>query len=158
MSTWVKFTPAQAYGDTLHTIISHGYTLSPDAEVMLRIYNGYYSTGSWNGASGYGVTVPIPFTDYNNWVHLTAEYDGSKWMLYDGAALLGSSPAPYGALNVNADWMIGSSTQASDPRYFNGLIDDARIDARALSPQEIMAQSQPLISGPTTIVEGQPIR
>lgn len=76
-STWIK--PEAVNG--IRNIVAHGYATNPKGEVFLRINNGQYQVGSWNGAN-HIATAAIPSADIGQWVHLAGVYDGSAWRLY----------------------------------------------------------------------------
>jgi fibronectin type 3 domain-containing protein/anti-sigma regulatory factor (Ser/Thr protein kinase) len=140
IAAWVK--PEATSG--LRNIVSHGYTLSPNAEVILRINASKYEVGSWNG-TGFGATASIPAGDVNNWVHLVGVYDGAAWRLYRNGAQVSSSNATTGAVTVNGNWAIGSRGTGTE-RFFQGCIDDVRIYSRNLSVSEIQALANGTLS------------
>ena len=132
VQAWVRSTgPSTGY----HNIVAHGFVLEPAGEVYLRILNGNYQVGSWNGTD-HVVSVPVPAADNGTWVHLTGVYDGTSWNLYRNGLLLGSSIDPTGAVEVAAGWAVGTTADGDD-RFFTGDIDDIRIWNRPLGPQEI---------------------
>ena len=122
--------------DGIRDIVTHGYTLTPSAEVYLRIANGNYQVGSWNGTD-HVAAVPVPAGDVGTWVHLAGVYDGSAWHLYRNGSLLASSTDPVGAVAVGGGWTIGGS-QVND-RPFLGDIDEVRIWNAGLSAVSIAA-------------------
>jgi len=69
------------------------------------------------------------------WHHIFATFDGSILKVYVDKILEGTSPSftstDYGA----SSWLIGKFR--GNAEYFNGLINDARIYNRAISPDEI---------------------
>jgi hypothetical protein len=71
IEAWVNFEAT----DGIRNIVAHGYTLSPDAEVFMRINNGQYEVGSWDGVS-HKATYVVPPEDIGNWVYLVGTYDG----------------------------------------------------------------------------------
>jgi uncharacterized membrane protein YgcG len=77
LEAWVRVVVTNG----LQNIIAHGYTLSPDREVFLRVGNGDYQIGSYNGATHFA-SAPIPSEDVGRWVHLAGSYDGTTWRLY----------------------------------------------------------------------------
>ena len=116
-------------------IVVRGFSTSPQGEVYLRIANGEYQIGSWNGTD-HVAAVPVPAGDVGTWVHLAGVYDGSAWHLYRNGLLLASGADPVGAVEVAAGWAVGT-TAAGNDRFFTGDIDDIRIWNRPLGPQEI---------------------
>ena len=77
LQAWIKPTAT----DGLRDIVAHGYSSSPAGEVYLRIANGQYQVGSWNGADHF-TTAAMPPGDLGRWVHLCGVYDGSAWVIY----------------------------------------------------------------------------
>ena len=133
MCAWVR--PESVQGT--QNILAHGYTLKPDREVLLRIFNGMYEVGSWVGEdNSYGAVLFIPPGDVGQWVHLAGSYDGVNWSLYRNGVLMNQQPQPVGTVPVPADWAIGARSGGTE-RFFKGMIDDVRIYNVALSPQQI---------------------
>jgi Ca2+-binding RTX toxin-like protein len=125
--------------DGLRNIISHGFTLSPGAEVVLRIFSGRYEVGSWNG-TGYFTSYEIPKEDIGTWVHLAGVYNtqAKTWTLYRNGVMLSSTPSNVGALTVNSNWAIGARGTGTE-RFFSGDIDEVRIWNKARTQTEIQA-------------------
>ena len=133
LAAWIK--PVSSQG--VQNIIAHGYTAHPQAEVALRIFNGYYQVGSWDGIP-HGVAMAVPPEDLNRWVHLAGVYDGTNWVLYRQGRKAASQADATGAVTVDADWAIGARGGGGE-RYFHGLIDEARIYDRPLALHTIRA-------------------
>ena len=133
LAAWIK---PQATDD-MRTIIGHGFTVSPNGQVVLQIVDGRYGVGSWNG-SGIGAYLPVPAGDIGNWVHLAGVYTGTTWILYRNGVQVSNNVEPLGSIQVNANWAIGANG-GGDSRFFNGLIDEVRVYNRALSESEIVA-------------------
>ena len=72
LEAWVG---AQAH-DGIRDIVARGYVFAPDGEVFLRINDGRYEVGSWDGQD-HLASCPIPADDLGGWVHLAGTYDGS---------------------------------------------------------------------------------
>jgi len=130
LSAWIK--PQATNG--LRNIVAHGHAFSPNGEVFLRIANGNYQVGSWNGSNHFSST-PIPAEDVGVWVHLTGVYDGTDWRLYRNGVEVASAQDSVGAVTVNGDWAVGARGTGTQ-RFFQGQIDDVRIYPRGLSPEE----------------------
>ncbi|MGH7214909.1 MAG: LamG domain-containing protein, partial [Tepidisphaeraceae bacterium] len=131
MAGWVKFDTTQG----LRTVVSHGYSASPVAETFLRIADGKYEVGSWNGAA-HIASAPIASGDVGQWVHLTGTFDGSSWRLYRNGQLIATKATPVGALaNPSVGWGIGAAGNAR--HFFKGAIDDLHVFDRALSAAEV---------------------
>lgn len=121
--------------DGTQSVLSHGYTLSPQGEVAIRIVNGNYQIGSWDGVR-YAAMAAAPVADLNSWVHLAGTYDGTTWRLYRNGVEIAAQPANTGSLLVNAGWAIGGRADGGD-RFFQGAIDDVLIYNVALTPDQI---------------------
>ena len=141
IEAWVK--PETTRG--FQNIVAHGYTGSPAREVILRIGNGRYEVGSWNGAN-HITSFPVPKGDLGNWVHLAGVYDGSSWRLYRNGVEVSAIRSTTGAVKVNQNWAIGARGNGAE-RFFQGQIADIRIWNRARSPQEIQAEMNRELSG-----------
>ena len=79
--------------DGLRDVFGHGYVSNPAGEVVLRIQNGSYYVGAYDGHD-HGVAAPMPATDRKTWVHLAGVYDGSAWRLYRNGVLVGKRRRP----------------------------------------------------------------
>ena len=124
LEAWIKPQSTTGYQD----IIAHGYQLLPNyAEDFLRINNGYYQVGSWNGNTAMA-QAPIPAGDVGQWDFLAGVYDGTQWLIYVNGELAGTSgPTTQGALPVSmTNWAIGAEGGGTG-RFFQGEIDDVSI-------------------------------
>lgn len=130
LAAWVR--PGDRKQD-YRNIVSHG--LGP-RETMLRIAQGGYQVGTWDGKMHYA-TSKIPAGDLDQWVHLAGTYDGAAWKLYRNGRLIQTTQDPVGAVEVEGDWTIGCHQKGFD-RCFGGDIDDVRIYQRALSADEVL--------------------
>ncbi len=137
--------------DGIRNIVAHGFAAS---EVYLRLIDGNYEIGSWNGPD-HKVTMPIPPEDKTgaNWVHLAGVYDGSAWKIYRNGKLGNARAEATGALQVNANWAIGSRGGAAE-RLFQGAIDEVRIWKRGRSEAEIEADMFRQLGGNETDLVG----
>ncbi len=136
----------------LQDIMAHGYQTYPnDAEDFLRIDNGYYQVGSWNGNNAFA-QVAIPAGDIGQWVNLAGVYNGSEWILYrDGVQVATSGSTSQGALPVsNTDWAIGAAGTGNQ-RFFDGEIDDVSIWNVGLSAATVRSA---MVAAPTAIDSG----
>ncbi len=146
ISAWVKVVSTGGLQD----IVAHGYVSGPDTEDFLRIYNGQYQVGSWDG-TGHLASAGIPATDAGSWVQLTGVYDGTAWKLYDNGVLLNSTADATGAVAVDAGWAIGSRGGGSDDqRNFLGDIGQVQIFNQALTPAQVAQMSTPNSAGVVT--------
>jgi hypothetical protein len=130
IEAWIRPTAV----DGVRDVVARGYTHQPEAEVFLRIVDGSYQVGSWNGTE-HLVKVPIPAGDPTTWVHLAGTHDGVRWQLYRNGTLVGQVEDPTGAVPVTAGWTVGTS--AAGDRRFAGDIDDVRIWSGARTAVEI---------------------
>jgi hypothetical protein len=129
--------------DGIRNIVAHGHQVSPNGEVFLRINNGRYEVGSWDGLN-YLTRVSIPPEDLGRWVHLAGVYDGQRWQLYRNGQLVSQTPANKGAMTFDANWAIGARGTGTE-RFFKGQIDEVRIWNRHRLGAEIQAdRSTPL--------------
>ncbi|GAA1280508.1 hypothetical protein Psi02_67520 [Planotetraspora silvatica] len=130
-----------------HTIVGRGYTLDPRAEVVLRILDGMYQVGSWDGTD-HMVSVPVDPQDLGTWVHLAGVYDGAAqtWHLYRNGVRVGSQAAAVGAIEVPAGWSIGASADGED-RFFVGGIDEIRLWKHARTALEIAGGVRTRLTG-----------
>jgi hypothetical protein len=165
IAAWVFNTNSTGTTD----IVAHGYTTSPSAEVYLRIVDGRYDCGCWNGTGSYLANFTPSVSDVNSWVQLTCTYDGAAWNLYRNGTLVNSSTTANGSMTVTDNWAIGARG-AGDQRFFSGNIDDVRIYNRALTATEAAAigggglpgttlgtqtlTGNPIIAGDLTIASG----
>jgi hypothetical protein len=133
IAAWVK--PEMTTG--IQNIVAHGYAIAPKGEVFMRITNGYYETGSWDGTDHF-LTYPVPTEDIGQWVYLVSVYDGSAWRLYRNGLEVSSRSDDTGSVSVHGRWAIGANG-AGTTRFFQGTIDEIAIYARALSSAEIEA-------------------
>ena len=82
----------------------------------------------------------------NRWSHVALTYDGTALRLYENATQVSSRPVT-GSIRRTTDplWIGGSHPYGE---YFHGLIDEARVYDRALSPSEIRAEMSTPIRNP----------
>jgi hypothetical protein len=137
LSAWIKLdaTAAGSPDDGFRSIIEHGYSKSPNAEVFLRLSGGSYEVGTWNNLSSFA-TSNTAANDLGVWVHVGGVYDGRAWRFYRKGQLENTRNDSVGTLLVPAPWAIGA-TSVDDVRHFSGSIDDVRIYNRALTDAEM---------------------
>lgn len=121
--------------DGFRNIVARGYTLSPPGELLLRINNGSYQFGAWNGTD-FSTSVPVPPSDVGTWVHLAGVYDGSQWRLYRNGEQVASTPSNTGVFHIEAPWAIGARGGGTE-RFFLGDIRDVSIWDIARTQEEI---------------------
>ncbi|HEY4991480.1 MAG TPA: LamG domain-containing protein, partial [Nakamurella sp.] len=112
-----------------------------------RIYNGSYQMGIYTNTPTTDpvISLQVPTTDLNTWVHLAASYDGTAWHLYRNGVLAGSTTNPTGAINVNGGWTIGNSLFGDRP--FTGDLDEVRIWNIGRSAADIAAGMNTPLAG-----------
>lgn len=138
--------------DINRNIVAHGYGGSPTNEVYLRTANnGQYEIGSYieNDLNTGRAEYVIPPADQGSWVYLVGLYNGSAWKLYRNGMEVASQQIVTGAIQVNANWVIGASGYGTS-RFFTGAIDEVRIYDRALSASEVQELYQ--IPEPATLL------
>ncbi len=145
--------------DNLRNIIAHGFL--NNGEVFLRINEGKYEAGYWDGTALPIASAPMVEGDVGNWVFLAATYDSATgvWKLFRYNQAIATSdfsltPAPFEAL-----WGIGSrgDAQTESPangRFFAGMIDEAAIFTKKLSDAQV--QSLFAAARPTPILRQVP--
>ena len=74
----------------------------------------------------------------DRWIHAAAVYDGSQMMLYRDGAPVGSTPKT-GDITAEPGLSVwlGDNPSGAGDRPFDGLLDDVRVYARALTPDEV---------------------
>ncbi|MBX2850369.1 MAG: hypothetical protein KTR15_01335, partial [Phycisphaeraceae bacterium] len=151
LAAWVKVGATDGY----RNIIGHGLGLNPHGEVFLRIDDGRYEIGSWNGGFN-KASAAIPAEDTANggqWVHLAGVYDGAIWRLYRNGMLIGVTQDAPGSVITQTDWSIGARGTGTS-RYFDGEIDDVRIYNRNLLEGDIVQLAQQrVLAGRLTSIE-----
>lgn len=135
-------------------IVAHGWHHEPDQELALRVQDNIelivqpaplYGFVAWDGVDHAAVVV-IPEGDVDSWHHLCGAYDGERYLLYRDGELVAEQVDVVAPMRVEEAWAIGArgmpsgtTPDAFDPRYFDGLIDEVRIYDRALSAGEVRA-------------------
>lgn len=84
---------------------------------------------------GLETTAPTPFAT-DRWYHVAAVYDGSTVKIYINGKLDVSKAAAGGTINLG-DSRVFYIGRSSGSRYLDGCISEARVWAKALTPQEI---------------------
>ncbi|OQY29536.1 MAG: hypothetical protein B6244_03260, partial [Candidatus Cloacimonetes bacterium 4572_55] len=125
--------------DNIRNIIAH----NPDmvaasyGGTFLRVNNGAYEVGSFDGTSYYSATFPIPAGDIGSWVHVAGAYDGTNWNLYRNGIEISETPSSIGAVTTDSSWTIGHGSYSGIGDYFKGFIDEIRIWRYARSREQI---------------------
>ena len=134
LAAWIYPRSRSGIQDGIQDIVGRSYNLSLGQETVLRVNNGSYQIGAWNG-NNYFASATMPPGDLDTWVYLVGVYDGSAWRLYRDGTLVASSASTVGALQVAENWTVGSSAVSN--RYFEGSIDEVRIYNAALSAAQV---------------------
>ena len=129
MSAWVKNNNATIAGS--QSIVFRGTALTFELFV-----SGNDDLQSWieNSVAWHGAANSAAFTDWDQWHHVVAVYDGSNVRLYRDGSQVAISGSETGNLPSSTRTII---TQGSSSAYWQGLIDDVRIYNRALSASEV---------------------
>ena len=98
-----------------------------------NLFVNFAHTSGWGIIEARGVMT-------TGWQHITAVYDGTDGKLYRNGELVATKKIGALLLRTSFDLYIGR--RPTDPRHFNGLIDEVRIYNRALSKEEIRADME----------------
>jgi hypothetical protein len=145
IEAWIK---ADNRGGEYQHLVSHGQEISENtkAEVFLRIQNGCFGFGTWNGKGVYGVgndETRVRNEDLKTWVHLAGVYDHSTktYSLYRNGIRIASAQSDVAPMPVNNSWYIGAmwsvETGKKMVRHFKGFIAEVRIWRVARTEAEI---------------------
>ncbi len=104
------------------------YILSAEKDGSVKCY--VYVNGQWQAASTSANSVQL-----NAWAHWVCTYDDSSLKLYQNAQLVVSTSVS-GTLGTSGTLSIGRDPVLSN-RWFDGLLDEARVYNRALSPTDV---------------------
>ena len=108
----------------------------PDAGYALEVAGldgaicGVYVNGAW-AITGY---APVPL---DQWSHIAGVYDGTNVLVYVNGEQVGAPVYTPGTITPSDNHLQIGHDSVNQSRYFDGLIDDARVYNRALSPEEI---------------------
>ena len=94
-------------------------------------------------------------TDVNIWYYIVATYDGAYMRIYVNGSLVGIPVANTGAIDYTSAPHVNIARAQVHGNYFEGLIDEARIYNRALTPDEVAwryEQTNPLNPKPTRMI------
>ncbi len=131
LALWVAPASDTAASDTFDLL---GRGDASTSGVSLRISQGSYEVVATDGGGTASVRARMADTDPGSWVHLAAVYDGARWILYRDGVEEAESASTVGAPSIASGWAIGGGPGA---RPFRGDLDDVRIYASALTPEEI---------------------
>ena len=93
----------------------------------------------WTGSS-LGSTYSVSgVISSNTWYHVACVYDGSFMIIYLDGNITGTPTARTGSISYSAlQPAIGADNESANDQFFNGIIGEARIYSRALTPSEIL--------------------
>ncbi len=121
-SSWRAVMVKEQPGQLIYALYAHDGGPGPSGHVFVGGQDRFNS----------GSVLPT-----NTWIHLAATYDGTAVRLYVNGALATTLPVS-GPIATSSDPLrIGGDSVW--PEWFSGLIDEARVYNRALSPTEIQA-------------------
>ena len=135
LSAWIKTN--NTIVDEYRTIIDKG-TASTNRTYWLEldVTTGLLTLRFSVAGVGKVFTSTVALND-TKWHHVVATYDGSFVRIYsDGESVMTPAAQSGSTDNPAVDMLIGRSSVAGLPRYFNGSIDDVRIYNRVLSADE----------------------
>ena len=131
MSAWIKSNSATGGG------VSHGILYKCSTVFELRLQsNGALNTFLTNDVAWHSSAVSPVYTDWDQWHHVVAVYNGSNVIIYRDGAQVGISGTETGNLPSSSQYLSmgrGSATTS----YWDGKMDDIRIYNRALTADEI---------------------
>ena len=130
---------------TEQTIISKRDSTSPGTTTNYQfrlqgsksIWFYWYNSGDWRGINTDGEAGAAKITDFNEWNHITATYDGANLKIYVNGVEKVSRPESIGMLANNIDVSIGSAFSTFSAQPYHGLIDEVAMFDRALDANEI---------------------
>lgn len=73
----------------------------------------------------------------NKWYHIVSTYDGSSLRLYLNGALEAELTNLNGGVELDTGQFEVGRWQASDPRYYQGAVDEVKLYSRALSADQV---------------------
>lgn len=109
-----------------------GWIIHNNATNALQCY--VHVNGSWNNVKVEGIYTP------NEWVHVGFTYDSTTLRVYADAVEVGSLAVGGPITQADGDIEVGGTSLYS--QWWDGLIDDVRVYATALSPDEIQEMYQ----------------
>ncbi len=104
--------------------------ITNDEKPRMRVYTGSYTQAVADNA-----------LTQNEWYYLVGTYDGSNIKIYVDGSVAKSIPKS-GNLSSSLDPVVIGRRTLTDDRFYNGLIDEARIYNRALSEDEVLQHYQ----------------
>jgi hypothetical protein len=109
-----------------------GYALEviSTGEAKFAVYFG--------GFKGWVASAPAPVPT-EQWSHVAGVYDGTNVLIYVNGAAVGAPTAATGQIVTSGNNLQIGHDPSNSSWYFNGLIDEASLYARALSAGEVQA-------------------
>jgi hypothetical protein len=162
LAAWIK--PTNTTATTQNIIkkantssISDGYELSLGSATSTWPQKVFFRLNQLTSGDGFRVnsTTNYPLNG-TAWMHIAATFDGTTMKLYvNGVQEGGDVTGPAGGI-VSNTLAVGIGAQPNASTKFMGLLDDARVYNRALTPEEIQAlilvpPAAPSLSSPNNL-------
>jgi len=144
LAAWVNLASADANGAELISL-GDNVVLRVDDPIRGGLVGYYYDGSSWVEITATGVT--IAGTGWNHIAYVFDDTNDVHALYLNGVAIASSATTGSVSYANGSDTFIGSHGNADTFYEFNGLIDDARVYSRALTPDEIVG----LANGPTEV-------
>ncbi|MFZ2639789.1 MAG: LamG-like jellyroll fold domain-containing protein, partial [Verrucomicrobiia bacterium] len=129
---WIK---ADAAKQRNNWIINRVFGGDPSAGYRLGIVEGkpcfQIPLKPWTHHLAGNKSLPV-----GEWVHLAGTFDGQTMRLYMNGEECGSMPRP-APIKPNACHLCLGNYEIAHPAHFSGLLDEVRLYARALTPEEV---------------------
>jgi hypothetical protein len=160
LDAWVSVDPAQNTGER-RVLSRDDSVLEPDSVRQM------YALKSSSNAGGQGharfeimkggvftaVTAPAPLSA--GFHHLAATRSGNTLSLYvDGLLVASATTTISGVISPNAPLVLGEVSPANKSEFFKGLVDEADLYSRALSPAEIQSIDSKGAAGKSGTISG----
>lgn len=86
-----------------------------------------------NDGNTHNAAIPVSDGEADDWIHVTAVYDGEKLFAYKNGTLAETTSYSGGINHASVPLQMGAGRHAA----FNGALDDVRIYSSALSPGQV---------------------
>lgn len=96
-----------------------------------KLFGSFKVNGQAQSVSG------ITALENNNWYHIASTYDGSSFKLYLNGSLEAELTNLTGAVELDTGQFEIGRWQASDPRYYQGQVDEVKLYTTALNAEQI---------------------
>lgn len=144
LSTWTYVTNLSK--QDIQYLVVKGPDPDSGRSVFLRINHltRHYEFGASDENGERLASFPIPDSDRSEWFHLAGVHDGTQWKLFHNGILVATKEDPIGAVQVPADWTIGTRAGA-DGDYLYGSIDEVHIFDQAITDADAASLFQTTI-------------